>query len=352
MAPPGKPTVLARIIAAHRPAPVVPPDRAPDAERTFGRALRHAATPFAGLNLTLAAIGFTGDADLAAAIDVVPDSALVAVIEDEAGRRGLMVVSHGMIDALIEVQTTGRVDRTSLPARPVTTIDAAMVRDFMDLTLAAFTRETASVARRDWPDRMRFGSLVHDLNRINLLLPDGGYHVFRADLGFGGTDRRAEVWLVLPSDPALATQGDAVEPLSTGADAAWQAGLAHSLADAPLRLEAVLLRMTRPLADVEALQPGDLIPFAAGDAQNVQLEDVAGRVVLAGRLGQIGGKRAVRLTRTLARPNMDQADERSVAGPPATAPQGPPPAAPPALQEDLAARPPAPVGGDPPGSAR
>lgn len=300
MASAGPPSVLARIIAAHRPRPVVPPDRAPDAERVFGRALRHAATPFAGLNLSLAGVVFTGDGDLAGMIEALPEHALVAVTEDDVGRRGLMALSHGMIDALIEVQTTGRVERGAMPPRPVTRIDAAMVRDFMDLTLAAFTREAGSVALRDWPDRMRFGSVVQDRSAITLLLPDGGYHLLRADLGFGGTERRAEAMLVLPCDPALAARPDAEATAAPGAQAAWREGLTRSLGTAPLTLEAVLVRLTRPLGDVQGLKPGDLVPFAAGDAQNVRLEDGTGRAILAGRLGQISGKRAVRLTRTLA----------------------------------------------------
>jgi flagellar motor switch protein FliM len=85
------------------------------------------------------------------ALDGLPDHGLIAVLEDRDGARGLIALSHGTIDALVEVQTTGRVDARELPPRPVTRIDEALCRDFIDLSLAAFSRETERVEDRDWP---------------------------------------------------------------------------------------------------------------------------------------------------------------------------------------------------------
>jgi flagellar motor switch protein FliM len=85
-------------------------------------------------------------------------------------------------------------------------------------------------------------------------------------------------------------------------DPAWIAARARILDDLPLPLEAVLLRTTRPLAEVERLAVGDLIPFAPAALAEVRLEPAGGRALLSGRLGQAGGRRALRLPGPAAMP--------------------------------------------------
>jgi flagellar motor switch protein FliM len=72
--------------------------------------------------------------DLSDARSDLPQDGLIAVLEDGGGARGLIALSHGTVDALVEVQTTGRVDPRNLPPRPVTRIDEALCRDFIDLS--------------------------------------------------------------------------------------------------------------------------------------------------------------------------------------------------------------------------
>jgi len=290
MTTPAAPSVLRRKIAAHARAPDPRPDPGPQAGRGLGRALRHAATPFEGLGLMPGAITVALGSDLDGAIAALPDGGLVAVLE-EAGLRGLLSLSPGLIDALVEVQTTGRVEVEPLPPRPVTRIDEALARDFIDLALAAFARETAGVPGRDWPGRMSYGSRVRDRGQLTLLLPEGGYTVLSADLGFAGTERRARLVLALPRDPAQA-RDPAREP-ARAADADWIAARARMLDGVRLPLEAVLMRVTRPLAEVQGLAVGALLPFGMADLHKVAVETAQGKVLVQGRLGQLGGRRAV-----------------------------------------------------------
>jgi flagellar motor switch protein FliM len=288
------PSVLARIVAAHGRQAAAARDRSALLAPAWDRALRHAAVPFAGLELAPGRTEVAEHVDLAPALDVLPDHGLIAVLEDRDGARGLIALSHGVVDALVEVQTTGRVDTRELPPRPVTRIDEALCRDFIDLCLAAFSRETQSVEDRDWPQRMTFGSRIADRKQLGLLLPERVYHVMAADLALGeGGVRGGWATLILPrtGDPApraAAATGVAPE--------AWRAALEAALAEARLGLAAILVRTTRSLREVEALGPGDLIGFEASDLASVCLETPEGKTVLRGRLGQIGGQRALRMT--------------------------------------------------------
>jgi len=225
----------------------------------------------------------------------LPDHGLVAALEDERNHRGLIGIGPGFLDALVEVQTTGRVEAASLPPRPVTRIDEALCREFLDLLLAALTRELGDLDGRNWPDRMAYGSKIEDRARINLLLPEGAYTVFHATVGFEGTERRCGLAVVLPVVPDLRRSGGAAEQDGTEPDAAWITARRAALSAIPVPVEAVLLRLTRPLAALEVLSPGDLLPFDRTDLQQVSVLGAADHPLFVARLGQIAGKRAVRL---------------------------------------------------------
>ncbi len=284
------PSAKARIVAAHRRAPA--PSRGRLAERAWDRTLRRAAMPFDGLGLQPTALAVQWDQRVDAVTGALPAQGLVVMLEDSAGRRGVLAMDHGMIDALVEVQTTGRVDPQQGPIRPITKIDTALCRDFIDLTMSHFATEQAAVPDRDWPDRMAFGSTLPDRHKLGLLLPDQAYHIFSADLTFGVGGRGGQMVLASPVDRSLIKVAAAHAPAPDGP---WRAAVARVLADTAIPLNVILLRVTRPLAVIEGMKPGDLIPFDASDLGAVRVEDAQGRTVFNGRLGQIGGKRAVRL---------------------------------------------------------
>lgn len=291
---------LRRKIATHARAAPPSPDLTAAASRVFGRALRRAAGPFEGLGLMLGPVTINSGQTLDGAISALPDQGLAAALEDAGGRRGLIGLSPGLVDALIEVQTTGRVEAAELPLRPVTRIDEALARDFIDLALAAFAQEGQGMEGRDWPERMGYGSRIRDRGQINLLLPDGAYTILSADLGFEGVDRRARLVMVLPQDAADAGRagGARAKPI----DPQWLAARTRILAEIRMPFEVVLLRLTRPLAEVQRMEVGDLLPFSSADLHEVALEDAQGRTLLHGRLGQIGGRRALRLPSAAPKP--------------------------------------------------
>jgi flagellar motor switch protein FliM len=287
------PTILRRKIAASRRAPAARPDPAPLAARALGRALRHAAAPFDGLGLLPggAALGLVVDLD--GALAALPDQGLLAMVEDAGGHAGLVALGSGLVDALVEVQTTGRVEPHEMPARPVTRIDEALARDFTDLALAALGRELAGIPGRDWPARFGYGSRIKDRGQVGLLLPEGSYRLLSAELGFDGVARRSLVALVLP---VLGAQGDGPAEPPRGQDPAWVAARARLLDALVLPLEAVLLRLRRPLAEVQGLSVGDLLRFDPADLMAVTLEAPGGRALATGRLGQKNGRRAICLS--------------------------------------------------------
>jgi flagellar motor switch protein FliM len=294
---------LARIVAVHQRDGEVARDQTPVLSRAWDRALRRAGAAFKGLSLVPGSVVATERVTLADGLDGLPETGLVAALEDRNGQRGLIGVSHGVVDALIEVQTTGKVEARALPPRPVTRIDEALSRDFLDLTLAAWTHETSDQDERDWPERMVFGSSVPDRRQLPLLMPDQEYHLMSATVSLGDeASREGQVMLLLPctrpsnkSTKDLATGRKAAAEGAREQPVAWKLAMDEAMQDAELRLDAVLLRTKRSLYNVERLAPGDLIHFGPADLASVRLETPGGRYVLTGRLGQIGGLRALRV---------------------------------------------------------
>lgn len=286
---------LRRKIAAHTRPIALAPDISDAGSRAFGRALRRAAGPFDGLGLALGAVTVNPAQTLEGAIAALPEHGLAAALEEAGGQRGLIGLSPGLIDALIEVQTTGRVEATALPPRPVTRIDEAMARDFIDLALSAFDQESQTVVDRNWPDQMGYGSRIEDRGRLNLLLPEASYVIFTAEIGFDGVDRRAQIMMAIPQKLGVRTTTMGLGAAPKPASPAWVAAREHLLAELQLSFEVVLMRVVRPLAEVERLSVGDLLPFTEADLQELAMEDAGGRVILHGRLGQLGGRRALRL---------------------------------------------------------
>lgn len=294
MSAPDTRPVLARKIEAHSGVGMRPEELSAQLEVALTRAVRRAGAPMEGFGISFEGIEIALNSDLQTAIDGFPDHGLIAATEDKDGRRGLLALEHTLVDALIEVQTTGRVEETQGAPRAVTRIDEALCTDFIDLMFGALAFEGNGINGRSWPERLRYGSRIKDRSQINLLLPARGYHLLQAQVTAAG-QKTGKLMILLPTDPALARKNGKPPEAKPPRPTSWKADMLAALGPAPLALSAVLMRVDMPLAKVEALQDGDLIPFDRADLSAVTLESEGGHVFARGKLGQIGGRRAVRL---------------------------------------------------------
>lgn len=79
----------------------------------------------------------------------------------------------------------------------------------------------------------------------------------------------------------------------------WRAAWGAAIGEGSISLEAILMRRKLPFVEVEGLSVGTVLPFTDATLTEIRLEDVTGRAVLRGRLGQKSGMRAVRLGKKL-----------------------------------------------------
>ena len=233
--------------------------------------------------------------------ELLPERALLAVVESGRDLLGVMALCPDFLGALIEMQALGRVTaRSPAPRRPTRT-DAVISADFVNAFLAELGRELGR--RPGYPefDRYRYATYLDDPRPLALMLEDGAMMRLTLKFRIGAGGRRdGTLMLALPvpaARPDDATPGRMLAgPDRTALPAADPAPtLAVVMQDAPVRLMGVLCRRTISLRTLRGLAPGALIPLGPNALDEARLETVSGQVVVHGRLGEADGFHAIRL---------------------------------------------------------
>ncbi|MBF9035629.1 hypothetical protein HKCCE2091_15380 [Rhodobacterales bacterium HKCCE2091] len=297
MAEPESKSVLARkcdLARSRGPRSAAKVDHGPRPATALVRAVKRAGMAYEPLEAEPRDEAVLWDQTLAEVTAALPEGGLTVVLEGEDRVRGLMHLHQGLLDALIEVQTTGQVDSVEGQIRTATRIDGALSRDFIDLVLSAFDNEMEELGAAVLLPRLSFGTLLTDRRQLPLLLPEHGFHMFRANVNLAGGTRLAQILLALPGRPAPASEA-AADPARTG-QSEWQRAFRQTVAQARVPFRTILFRTEIGMHRFLRLQAGDMIPFSVDALDGARLEDGNGRNVMRGRLGQSGGRRAVRLS--------------------------------------------------------
>lgn len=211
---------------------------------------------------------------------------LILVLTAPDGSHAIAAVDRAVLAALIEVQTLGCVSDQAFDDRPYTTTDAAMVWLYLDRVIAGFAATLQAHPMAPLAAGLRFEERAVDPRTAALFMDAAQYHAMTAAVEIDGGRRRGDVRLLLPlrhvKAPASAAE-------ARGSHAATMRML-------PAPVQAVLGRVTVPLSRACALRPGDLLSLPDGILDMAELVAVGGHVVAKGRLGQLNGFRAIRLS--------------------------------------------------------
>ena len=218
---------------------------------------------------------------------LIPDGLLLLLLDGPDGAVGVMTLDSATLSALIEMQTVGQVLPRPPRDRPLTRTDAALAAPLVDGILQRMTQDLSDHADRYWACGFRFGAMIDDRRSLGLTLDAPDYHVFRVDLDIAGGARQGEVILVLPWREDPEQHRRAADREVSGRQ------LQTRVMDAPVRLDAVLCRVSLPLSEIGKLVVGDVLPLPAEALREIALEGVGRRRVATGRLGKIDGLRAI-----------------------------------------------------------
>jgi len=265
--------------------------------RAWRVALARAARDCIGLDLAVPILR-DDRRSLGELLELVPDRALLAVLEGPDQGLGLLAMSPDLMAAVIEMQTIGRVTTTPpLPRRPTRT-DAAMSARLIDAALTALETALATSADLPWTAGFRYASFLDEPRPLGLLLDDVPYRLLSCDLDIANGVRQGRVLLALPAEgrgPKPAPAPPAGETPVTAR--AWQAALRGAVLGSEVALDAVIARLRLPLSRAMALEPGMVLPLKDARVEQVTLLVPGGDIVATAKLGQNNGMRALKLRR-------------------------------------------------------
>ncbi len=297
--------IIRRKIAAAR---VVTAEGGPGADRGWRVGLARAARDVLKVSLDIRKLVIERRS-LAELAELVPDRALIAILDGPAEGLGAIVLAQPILSGFIEAQTIGRIRNQDLVPRKPTRTDAAMVIGVIDAALSGLEQSLAEEADLVWAGGFRYASFLDDPRPLTLLLEDAPLRLLRAEVALAGGLRVGEILLALPAEgrgqrPAAAEQAPSPEvhgPVFLQALGEWVNG-------AQARVEAVLARLTLSVAQVMSLTEGMILPLQDAAIDRISLEGLDGRHIADGKLGQNRGMRAVRLVDKASQPAASAAE--------------------------------------------
>jgi flagellar motor switch protein FliM len=234
-------------------------------------------------------------------LNSIPLPAILAVFRaEEWDNFGLFTVDSGLIYSIIDVLLGGRRGQTAvrIEGRPYTTIEIGLVKRMIEVVLGDAEQAFRPLSPvRFAIDRLetnpRFAAITRPANAAILVR-------LRIDM----EDRGGTIELMLP----YAT----IEPIRDvllqmfmgekfGRDPIWEGHLATEIGQAEIAVEAVLYEAELPLRQLMALEVGDTLTLdlKADACVTVRCGSVA---LTEGRMGRVGDRVAVRVTKPLRKP--------------------------------------------------
>ncbi len=245
----------------------------------------------------------------------IPLPAVLSVFKVEEWENfGLATVDSSLIYSIIDVLLGGRRGAAALriEGRPYTTIETNLVKRLIEVVLA----DTEQAFRPLSPVTMTIDRLETNPRFAAISRPAHAAILVRLRVDM--EDRGGNVELLLP----YAT----IEPIRNvllqmfmgekfGRDPIWEGHLATEIACAEIAVDAVLYESDVPLRQLMELKVGDTLPLDLHPDAPVTVR--CGQVTLTeGRMGRVGDRVAIRVTRPLRKPvttyaMFEKADEQT-----------------------------------------
>jgi flagellar motor switch protein FliM len=248
-------------------------------------------------------------------LNSIPLPAILSVFKaEEWDNFGLMTVNSGLIYSIIDVLLGGRRGQTSvrIEGRPYTSIETSLVKRMIEVVLADAELAFKPLSPVSFNiDRLetnpRFAAISRPANAAILVR-------LRIDM----EDRGGEIELLLPYATIEPIRGVLLQMFmgeKFGRDPIWENHLATEIGQAEIAVDAVLYEAHLPLKRMMSLEVGDTLMLEIKPDAMVAVR--CGNITLSeGRMGRVGDRVAVRVGKTLRKPQttlamFEKADENS-----------------------------------------
>lgn len=276
--------------------------------RAVRLALSKAANDTVGLVLTVSSVAQDISA-LDTMLDSLPAGLMLVGLHRKGQVVGLIALDMQLRAAVLEMETMGVLSATAAEDRAPTHTDKVLCEPLITAFLGAFPEAVRGTAFDGWGDGITQHDRVKDTRTAGLVLDDCPYRLVQMDVQLGPADRHGVLFMALPLIDV-----PKVEEAPTKHKADWNTRFPKVVEDAPAALTALLHRFSVPLALARSLRVGTVLPLAGCSVSSVRLLAPDGQEVAQAKLGQSGGKRAVRL-QTAPMPDLHDLHAPLAAGP-------------------------------------
>ncbi len=285
-------------------APVLAAAQAPTPARAAATAFGRAAERLYGLAVQPISVR-PGALTLAELPELVPEGALLLVLQGPADAVGVIALDAQTVTSLIEVQALGRLTSRPTETRRPTRSDAMICADFVDAVMQELGIEMAGIEAFSGVGSYRYAAFLDDVRTLSLMLEDTGYRSLACQFRLGSRDARdATILLALPQPgkagavplaaPALAA--DSAPPMRAAAPVPTvKPELRPAVQQAPLDVMAILCRCRIGLGELQALTPGKMLPLPRISLSDARIETPDGQLLAIGKFGEADGCHAIRL---------------------------------------------------------
>ena len=236
--------------------------------------------------------------DLADVVDSLEDSWAIYPLVNDDGSIGIMCFDPACVIAFMETQTMGNINNVATQTRAITRTDKALVGAFLEVFFNLFDDALLGAPTAYWTRGYRAEDAVASRHMMVLLLEASEYRGFDMNCMVAGLDHPVSMRLFLPIKEQLVIQSESGTSKKKAKKEAALVGsktMRGAALSANVALDAVMCKVSLPLSELNALQPGHVVRLPQNAAAHAQLIDPAGQTTRAVHLGQLHGMRAVRL---------------------------------------------------------
>lgn len=249
-----------------------------------------------------------GGVTLAELPEVLPEAALLAVLQGSKDAVGVMAISLEAVIGLIEIQTVNQVTSRPLQRRKATRADALMCAEFINKLLAELGRELGAHEGFEGIGGFRYASNLDDPRPLQLILSDVPHRCITFNILIGSEKlRKATIFMALPQSaisalPLLEKHSESgnretsIETLPRADQPAINPPtLAPAVQDCLVEIVGVLTRRQITLGELRTLQPGKVLTLPRADLNKTRIELSTGEILATGKLGEAAGCHAIRI---------------------------------------------------------
>lgn len=227
------------------------------------------------------------------AAEILADRLILRLLRGEE-TVGICALDPVLVFGLLDVRTKGEIGTGLTENRPFTLTDCLLVAPFVRGLVAQIAAFEGDFALSSAALGLVTGGAIQAGQAAALALGEGQLHHMDISVSLPLVGREGQIVIAI-KDIAREVRADDV-----ARKAQWNAALAQNVLSSPAHLRAILTRLRLPLAQMQALRSGDVLPLVGVRTTGIRMETPDGVLVVQARLGQSGGLRAVRVETPVA----------------------------------------------------